>query len=281
MRRRAARGDAAGWRGFGERLAAVGDTRQEGRLRLRLAQSRFRVQAARRRLGAAGAHPRRPRPTSAGRWTSPGSYAAAPIRCTWIDRHGKRIVAVHVKDIAKPGEGKDEDGWSDVGHGTIDWAGLIKALRAKTPAKYFVMEQDNPNDIERFARRSIESVKNLTASTDQAFPGAIDMARKLGVGIIGCGNISTTYFSLSPLFKGIEVRACADINPAAAKAKAKEYGVRAESVERSAQGQGYRHRRQPDHPGGPLRGIACRCSTPASTSIRKSPSCCRSRKGST
>ncbi len=56
------------------------------------------------------------------------------------------------------------------------------------------------------------------------------MARKLGVGIVGCGNISTTYFSLSPLFKGIEVRSCADINPAAAKAKAKEYGVRAESV---------------------------------------------------
>ena len=50
----------------------------------------------------------------------------------WIDRHGKRIVAVHVKDIAKPGEGKDEDGWSDVGHGTMDWAGLLKALRAKT-----------------------------------------------------------------------------------------------------------------------------------------------------
>lgn len=56
------------------------------------------------------------------------------------------------------------------------------------------------------------------------------MARKLGVGIVGCGNISTTYFSLSPLFKGIEVTACADINPAAAKAKAKEYGARAESV---------------------------------------------------
>jgi predicted dehydrogenase len=56
------------------------------------------------------------------------------------------------------------------------------------------------------------------------------MAKKLGVGIIGCGNISTTYFKFAPLFKGIEVRACADINPAAAKAKAKEYGVRAESV---------------------------------------------------
>ena len=57
------------------------------------------------------------------------------------------------------------------------------------------------------------------------------MAKKLGVGIIGCGNISTTYFSLAPLFRGIEVRACADINPAAAEARAKEYGVRAESVD--------------------------------------------------
>ena len=56
------------------------------------------------------------------------------------------------------------------------------------------------------------------------------MARKLGVGIVGCGNISTTYFSLSPLFKGIEVRACADIDPKAAKARAKEFGVRAGSV---------------------------------------------------
>lgn len=57
------------------------------------------------------------------------------------------------------------------------------------------------------------------------------MTKELGVGILGCGNISTTYFSLSPLFKGIRVLACADINPAAAEAKAKEYGVRAQTVE--------------------------------------------------
>ncbi|WP_306262128.1 Gfo/Idh/MocA family protein [Pararhizobium sp. IMCC21322] len=53
----------------------------------------------------------------------------------------------------------------------------------------------------------------------------------LGVGIIGCGNISTTYFSLAPLFKGIEIRACADLNSAAAKAKADEYGVRADTID--------------------------------------------------
>ena len=54
---------------------------------------------------------------------------------------------------------------------------------------------------------------------------------KLGIGIIGCGNISTTYFSLAPMFKGIEVRACADVNMAAAKARAEEYGVQAQSVD--------------------------------------------------
>ena len=57
------------------------------------------------------------------------------------------------------------------------------------------------------------------------------MAKVLGVGIIGCGNISTSYLGLAPMFKGIEVRACADINPDAAKARAAEYGIRAQSVE--------------------------------------------------
>ena len=57
------------------------------------------------------------------------------------------------------------------------------------------------------------------------------MTKVLGVGIIGCGNISTSYLNFAPLFKGIEMRACADINPDAAKARAAEYGIRASSVE--------------------------------------------------
>ena len=57
------------------------------------------------------------------------------------------------------------------------------------------------------------------------------MARKLGVGVIGCGNISKTYFKHAPEFKGIEMRACADINMDAANARAKEFKLRAETVE--------------------------------------------------
>jgi len=57
------------------------------------------------------------------------------------------------------------------------------------------------------------------------------MAKKLGVGVIGCGNISAAYFRLAPLFRGIEMRACADINAEAAKARAAEFGLRAETVD--------------------------------------------------
>ena len=56
-------------------------------------------------------------------------------------------------------------------------------------------------------------------------------SQTMGVGIMGCGNISAAYMSLAPLFRGIEVRACADIVPAAAQARAKEFGIRAETVE--------------------------------------------------
>ncbi|MEQ1937763.1 Gfo/Idh/MocA family oxidoreductase [Mesorhizobium sp. CN5-321] len=57
------------------------------------------------------------------------------------------------------------------------------------------------------------------------------MARRLGVGVIGCGNISAAYFRLAPLFRGIEMRACADIDMAAARARAGEYEIRAETVD--------------------------------------------------
>lgn len=77
----------------------------------------------------------------------------------WIERHGSRIAAVHVKDIAPEGECADEDGWADVGHGTVDWQALIDALKAKSNTSYYVMEHDNPNDFDRFASRSIVALQ--------------------------------------------------------------------------------------------------------------------------
>lgn len=73
----------------------------------------------------------------------------------WIAKHGNRITAVHVKDIAREGECADEDGWADVGHGTVDWAALLAQLRSDSAAKIYILEHDNPSDAARFAGRSI------------------------------------------------------------------------------------------------------------------------------
>jgi len=73
----------------------------------------------------------------------------------WIERNASRITAVHVKDIAPAGKNVDEDGWADVGDGTLPWAKLMAELRKSGKPKLFVMEHDNPSDFERFAARSL------------------------------------------------------------------------------------------------------------------------------
>ncbi len=57
-------------------------------------------------------------------------------------------------------------------------------------------------------------------------------AGKTTIGIVGCGNISGTYFTnIREMFNILEITACADIIPERAKAKSKEFpGVRALST---------------------------------------------------
>jgi len=55
------------------------------------------------------------------------------------------------------------------------------------------------------------------------------MSKVYGVGIMGAGNISAAYLRLAPLFRNLEVRAVADILPAAAEKRAEEFGVRAQT----------------------------------------------------
>ncbi len=72
----------------------------------------------------------------------------------WITRATGRISAAHVKDIAPHGENLNEDGWADVGDGVMAWKTITGALR-DAGVGLFVIEHDNPSDLERFARRSI------------------------------------------------------------------------------------------------------------------------------
>ena len=53
----------------------------------------------------------------------------------------------------------------------------------------------------------------------------------MNVGIIGCGNISTTYLELAPLFHGLTITAVSDLDESRARAQAEEYGCEAMTVE--------------------------------------------------
>ena len=79
----------------------------------------------------------------------------------WIKRYAGRIASVHIKDIAPAGECEDEDGWADVGQGTMPWDQLMTLIRAETKASIFVMEHDKPSDAYRFAERSFAYISGL------------------------------------------------------------------------------------------------------------------------
>lgn len=152
--------DAAGWKAFGERLGKVGEKAKKAGFDFAWHNHDFEF-----------------KPLPDGSVPQKHILDAAPdigweIDVAWVIRggadtqkwiadYGKRITAVHVKDIAPAGQNADEDGWADVGHGTVDWAGLIKTFREKTPARTYVMEHDNPSDYARFARRSFETVNRF------------------------------------------------------------------------------------------------------------------------
>ncbi|WP_429817466.1 Gfo/Idh/MocA family protein [Ensifer sp. B1-9] len=57
------------------------------------------------------------------------------------------------------------------------------------------------------------------------------MTKEYGVGIVGCGNISEAYFKLVPLYRNLKVMACSDIDMAAAKARAEQFGVEAQEID--------------------------------------------------
>lgn len=84
-----------------------------------------------------------------------GADPMAPIKT-----YGARIAIAHLKDIAEPGAAEDEDGWADVGHGTMDWPMLFRALKT-AGTRHFVTEHDNPSDHRRFAQRAFDATNTF------------------------------------------------------------------------------------------------------------------------
>ncbi|MEM6384261.1 MAG: sugar phosphate isomerase/epimerase [Pseudomonadota bacterium] len=99
-----------------------------------------------------------------------GAMALAEQPLTeWMARHGERITAAHLRDLAKPGDNLREDGWADLGKGTVDLHGLLSSLRSRG-VNMMVMAHANPSDDERFAARAIATVRRM----DQMLVPALD-----------------------------------------------------------------------------------------------------------
>lgn len=151
--------DAAGWRAFGERLGKVGEKAKKAGFDFAWHNHAFEFEKL-----SDGSIPQKHILDAAPdigweidvAWVIRGG--ADPLK--WINDYATRITAVHVKDIAPAGQNTNEDGWADVGQGTVDWKGLIKTLKEKSAAMTYVMEHDNPSDYQRFARRSFDAVSH-------------------------------------------------------------------------------------------------------------------------
>ena len=153
--------DASGWQRFGERLQAVARPYQDAGLgfgyhnhdfEFATYGGRYAIDLLLEAAPAVGVE-------VDVAWIVRGKADPAP----WLEQNGSRIVAIHLKDIAAPGQNAGEDGWADVGYGVVPWKTLFPLVKAKTQAKYFIAEHDNPSDIDRFASRSIASIKALGA----------------------------------------------------------------------------------------------------------------------
>lgn len=79
---------------------------------------------------------------------------------TELGRFPGRVAALHIKDTAPDGITVD-DGWTDVGAGTIDWQSIWPSIEA-TGSDLLVLEHDAPSDWRGFAEKSFKFLSGLT-----------------------------------------------------------------------------------------------------------------------
>jgi sugar phosphate isomerase/epimerase len=154
--------DAAGWRALGAELADIAEDFQIQGLHLgyhnhnwELTPKEGETTALELIFEAAGDSPLTWQADVA--WLVRGG--AEPE--AWLSRYAERLRSAHVKDIAPDGENQDQDGWADVGLGTLDWPKLWEACRT-AGAGWMVVEHDKPADPAGCARRSYDFLANMT-----------------------------------------------------------------------------------------------------------------------
>ncbi len=152
--------DEAGWKAFADRLTEHAAALAEAGLKLAWHTHAFEYE----RL-ADGTRPVDVLIAARGVYYEPDigwiARSGADIR-TELDRFPGKVVAFHVKDTAPAGVTAD-DGWTDVGAGTIDWKAVWPSI-AGSGCDLLVLENDNPSDWRGFAARSHTFLSGLAGN---------------------------------------------------------------------------------------------------------------------
>ena len=80
----------------------------------------------------------------------------------WLARYAGRVPAIHVKDVAAPGEKLDEMNFADLGEGVMDWR-LYWQAAVDAGAELMIAEHDAPSDWRRFARVSGAAMRRFAS----------------------------------------------------------------------------------------------------------------------
>ncbi len=77
-----------------------------------------------------------------------------------LTRHAARIRSAHIKDMASVDPSAAEEGWADLGAGTLPWTEWIPQLLA-LEADPLILEHDAPSDPARFITASAAALRRL------------------------------------------------------------------------------------------------------------------------
>ena len=136
---------------------------------------------------------------------------------------GKRAPLLHIKD----GPATMDGDMTAVGEGVIDLSAIAEA--SKDTAEWWIVELDRcATDMLQAVDKSLRLPRRKWIHLWQIIQPILIL---VGVGIIGCGNISEIYCKNLKGFANLNLVACADIDMPRAKARAAQSGILAQSVD--------------------------------------------------
>lgn len=149
----------ADWRALGQRLAALATHCLDQGIRLGYHNHDFEMAAF------------DSRPALDWLLEAAGEAVELELDIAWVVRGGRdplalmeryrgRCTRIHVKDLAPAGTNLEEDGWADVGQGTLDWPTLLEAATA-AGAEWSIVEHDRPRDPAASVARSLAFLQQL------------------------------------------------------------------------------------------------------------------------